>query len=272
MNIMLQYDASNNTMILRKNWKIVGGPVLCTAAPSDRSTSNESYVGKSRFTEDISFHGEMSGLVVADETVRNLARNCSSNVISEHDPSCPALQSSTWTPKSGTQYYRDQLISGVDGSEGSATKAVDGRTGNCSQSWRETSPWWRVDLQAPRLVVSVRVFGRMDQLEELEGFEIRVGNWASWGNNPVCAFNGPVPGEQGWVDVMCQAEGRYLFIVLPGRNRSLALCEVEVYGMPNAATSTVISGLVPNCTSCQPGLTLALDLYLCPTHSTRFGL
>ena len=141
MNIMLQYDASNNTMILRKNWEIVGGPVLCTTAPSDRSTSNESYVGKSRFTEDISFHGEMSGLVVADETVRNLARSCSSNVASEHDPSCPALQSSTWTPESGTQYYRDQLISGVDGLEGSATKAVDGRTGNCSQSWRETSPW-----------------------------------------------------------------------------------------------------------------------------------
>ena len=253
MNIMLQYDASNNTMILRKNWEIVGGPVLCTTAPSDRSTSNESYVGKSRFTEDISFHGEMSGLVVADETVRNLARSCSSNVASEHDPSCPALQS----------FLCDPLHSSL---------VLDGLYDTCSQSWRETSPWLRVDLQAPRLVVCVRVFGRMDQPEELEGFEIRVGNWASWGNNPVCAFNGPVPGEQGWVDVMCQAEGRYLFIVLPGRNRSLALCEVEVYGMPNAATSTVISGLVPNCTSCQPGLTLALDLYLCPTHSTRFGL
>ena len=257
MYIIFQYDSSNNTMILRKNGRIVGGPTVCSGTPSDRATSNESYVGKSRFLEDATFHGEMSGLVVADETVRNLAQNCS--------PACLVLQSSTWTPDSGTQHYRDQKISQVNSLEGFAIKAVDGSADTCSQSWRETSPWWRVDLEAPRLVVSVRVLGQVGYQAELEDFEIRVGNWESWGNNPVCAADGTAMGDEGWIDVMCRAEGRYVFVILPGTNRSLGLCEVEIHGMPNAATSTVISGLVTNCTSCQPGV--CFSLLLCSVRS-----
>jgi hypothetical protein len=249
MYIIFQYDSSNNTMILRKNGRIVGGPTVCTGTPSDRATSNESYVGKSRFLEDATFHGEMSGLVVADETVRNLARDCSTateDQTGDDDPACTALQ----------RFVCNDTI---------AMSVVDGSADTCSQSWRGTSPWWRVDLEAPRLVVSVRVLGQVGYQAELEDFEIRVGNWESWGNNPVCAANGTAMGDEGWIDVMCRAEGRYVFVILPGTNRSLGLCEVEIHGMPNAATSTVISGLVTNCTSCQPGV--CFSLLLCSVRS-----
>ena len=42
---------------------------------------------------------------------------------------------------------------------------------------------------------------------------------------------------------MCQGEGRYVFVVLPGTNRTLALCDVDVTGLSNDASSTVINGL-----------------------------
>jgi len=133
-------------------------------------------------------------------------------------------------------------------------QAVDASLGSCSQTWRENSPWWRVDLQVPQLVVSVRVYNRFDCCQaELEGFDIRVGNHPTWEKNTVCASNVAAPTDPRFADVVCQAEGRYVFIVLPGINRTLALCEVEVVGLDNS-DSSAISGLLPNCTSCIAGL------------------
>lgn len=240
--------------LLRKNGRIVGGPTVCEGAVHDREVTI-SYVGKSRFSTDASFHGEISRLFIADEIIGNRARACTVNNARGEGPACNAMQSSTWTADSGTQYFRDQRISGVGGFDGLAANAVDGSTGTCSQSWREGWPWWRVDLEVPRLITSVRVFGRTDCCHyELQGFEVRVGNWPTWDNNPVCERDVRAPADATGVDVMCQAEGRYVFVVLPGANRSLALCEVEVNGLPNAATSAVISGPLPNCTSCIPGV------------------
>lgn len=250
--VTVQYDSSTTSMILRKDGFIVAGPTNCTMAPSDRRVETL-YIGRSRFWHDDHFEGEMRELFVADETMRNLARACD---VQAHGgaSACHALQSSTWTPEAGTQYHRDQKIHAVGRVNGSATLAVDGSTDNCSQTWREISPWWRVDLEAPRLVVSLRVHGRIDCCQaELEGFEIRVGNWPAWDKNAPCATNVSAPGDLGMVEVSCQAEGRYVFVVVPGTNRSLALCEVEVHGLSNNE-STAIAGILPDCTSCISGL------------------
>jgi len=123
--------------------------------------------------------------------------------------------------------------------------ALDGDDGSCSQTSREISPWWRVDLEEPRLVISVRVLFAVDSGD----FEIRVGNWPTWQNNPVCAFQAMTASMR----VGCQGEGRYLFVVLPGEGRSLSLCELEVTGLPNIA-SAAISGVTPDCKVCIAGL------------------
>ena len=195
----------------------------------------------------------MSKLFVAADIMRDLARACDLDAIS--GPSvCQTLQSSTWTPDAGTQHYRDQGVRAVRGLNGSSMLAVDGSADNCSQTWREISPWWRVDLGAPRLVVSVRVYGRVDCCQgELEGFEIRVGNWPAWDKNAPCATNISAPRDPRWVEVSCLAEGRYVFVVVPGTNRSLALCEVQVHGLSNQ-DSNAITGIHPSCTACIPGL------------------
>ena len=93
---------------------------------------------------------------------------------------------------------------------------------------------------------------------ELEGFEVRVGNWPTWEQNPACATGQRAPTNGQQMNVPCQAEGRYVFVVLPGMNRTLVLCDVEVIGLSNAASSTVINGLIPQCTSCISGTRLRL--------------
>ena len=258
MTIMFQYDASTNKMVLRKDGNIVAGPESCTQAPSDRNMTRM-FVGRSNFENDAYLNGEIADFFVLDEIPIYLTRACDgdSQTSSSGTYKCVAVQSSTWSAQNGLQHFRDQGISGLGGQDGSALKAVDGDVGTCSLSWRESSPWWRVDLEAMRLVVSVRVYGRIDCCQaELNDFEIRVGNWPSWQDNPVCASNVSAPMDPRWVDVLCQATGRYLFIVLPGTNRSLALCEVNITGLSNAA-SNAISGLIPECLSCVPGILLS---------------
>ena len=250
LTFVFEYQAATQSMVLKSNKNIIAGPTTCHTKPEDKNLTNL-LIARSHF--DTYFGGEMRELFVADETMRNLARACD---VQAHGgaSACHALQSSTWTPEAGTQYHRDQKIHAVGRVNGSATLAVDGSTDNCSQTWREISPWWRVDLEAPRLVVSLRVHGRIDCCQaELEGFEIRVGNWPAWDKNAPCATNVSAPGDLGMVEVSCQAEGRYVFVVVPGTNRSLALCEVEVHGLSNNE-STAIAGILPDCTSCISGL------------------
>ena len=276
MTITFQYDSETNAVSLKKNFDIIGGPVLCSQAPSARNVTRM-FIGKSNSYNNNNdsdyFNGEILTMFVVDEPMFNLTRVCKiertvANQSSFSYTNCSTLQSSTWSPDAGTQYHRDQKISAFGGVEGHGALAVDGNADTCSQTWRETSPWWRMDFDAPRLVVSLRVYGRTDfRQEDLDGFQVHVGIWSQWHENPPCAVNVNVskPGANastsntrsrvgaGWVDVLCEAEGRYLHIVLPGINRSLALCEVEVYGLPNSQ-SNAIAGILPNCTACLAGL------------------
>uniref|UniRef100_A0A4W5QAY6 Fucolectin tachylectin-4 pentraxin-1 domain-containing protein n=1 Tax=Hucho hucho TaxID=62062 RepID=A0A4W5QAY6_9TELE len=47
--------------------------------------------------------------------------------------------------------------------------------------------------------------------------------------NPLCAVISEMREGQP-MDIPCNMEGHYVTIVLPGREKYLALCEVEVYG------------------------------------------
>ena len=225
---MFQYDSNAKKMHLHKNGLLIKTRScdacidnLCDGIPGDRNITI-GYVGKSRFSGDGNFRGQMADLYVADDVPRNLSLKDPTPGSTPHQA---ALQSST---------------------KQEASMALDGNIESCSQTLREISPWWRIDLGVPRLVISVSVFFTMD----LGDFQIRVGNWPTWENNPVCAFEAMAA---SWMHVGCQGEGRYVFIVLPGTGRSLSLCEVGVTGLPNA-TSTGISGLVSGCKVCVAGL------------------
>ncbi|XP_053182865.1 fucolectin-like [Scomber japonicus] len=121
-----------------------------------------------------------------------------------------------------------------------ASNAIDGNresnffAGSCSHTKKQTNPWWRVDLLESYVVTSVVISKRRDCCpEQSNGVEIRIGN--SLRNNgvanPVVAVIPNIPvGTIHTVTLTKHVEGRYVTVVLPGRNKWLVLCEVEVYG------------------------------------------
>ncbi|XP_033958271.1 fucolectin-2-like [Pseudochaenichthys georgianus] len=121
---------------------------------------------------------------------------------------------------------------------GSAFSAIDGNrdnhflSGSCSQTDKESNPWWRVDLLEPYVVTSVIISNRGDCCSErLLGAHIYIGN--SLHNNGAA---NPVVGTISTIEALYtltftdRAEGRYVTVHIPGEGNVLALCEVEVYG------------------------------------------
>uniref|UniRef100_H3B360 Fucolectin tachylectin-4 pentraxin-1 domain-containing protein n=1 Tax=Latimeria chalumnae TaxID=7897 RepID=H3B360_LATCH len=125
--------------------------------------------------------------------------------------------------------------------EGMPEHAIDGNKNSnytiksCTHTIPETGPWWRVDLKKPHQISRVAITNRGDCCaERLEGAEVRIGNSLdnNGNNNPKCAtVESPWAGS---TETFCcyGMEGRYVNIVIPGREVSLTLCEVEVYGVP----------------------------------------
>lgn len=86
---------------------------------------------------------------------------------------------------------------------GPAALANDGKLGNenpdeqkCSETQKEASPWWKVDLLAPMTVRVVRITTRgCCGFPPLQDLEIRVGNSSNdLQRNPLCAW---YPGTVG---------------------------------------------------------------------------
>uniref|UniRef100_A0A3P9D1L1 Fucolectin tachylectin-4 pentraxin-1 domain-containing protein n=1 Tax=Maylandia zebra TaxID=106582 RepID=A0A3P9D1L1_9CICH len=122
-----------------------------------------------------------------------------------------------------------------------ASKAIDGRrnsfysNGFCSHTAEdETNPWWRVDLQRSFTITAVKVTNRGDCCaERLDGAEIRIGNSLenNGNNNPRCASISHINAGKTYT-YRCDGgsmEGRFVNVFLPGQQKTLTLCEVEVY-------------------------------------------
>jgi hypothetical protein len=148
-----------------------------------------------------------------------------------------------------------------------AANAVDGSIYTCAQTQTENSPWLRVDLEEQRPVFKVRLIGRTSGSGP--GFELRVGNWPTWDMNPTCATGGSALTDGQVVDIPCEAMGRFLFVVVPGDGRSLALCDVTIKGLKDI-TRAIISGLTPGCAACISGIFFsALQLFQCLSCADR---
>lgn len=124
---------------------------------------------------------------------------------------------------------------------GVAKRAVD--NGNqtsydgesCTHTDQQTNPWWKVNFGRQIKVTGVRIYGRSDCCEDrLQGFEVWVGNHNYEPDaNAACAVSQPAPTEPDYyVDVQCGSalKGTYLFVRVPGEDKILTLCEVQVRG------------------------------------------
>ncbi|XP_053182681.1 fucolectin-1-like [Scomber japonicus] len=123
---------------------------------------------------------------------------------------------------------------------GAAYNAIDGNrdstfgAGSCSHTKTMTDPWWRVDLLESYVVTSVIITNRGDCCaERINGAEIHIGNSLqdNGAANPVAAVIPEIPaGSSLPLSFSNHVEGRYVTVRLPGAEKILTLCEVEVYG------------------------------------------
>ncbi|XP_059361778.1 uncharacterized protein LOC132100117 [Carassius carassius] len=119
-----------------------------------------------------------------------------------------------------------------------AQNAVDGNResmyalGSCSHTNGDRDPWWRVDLLDVYRVTRVSITNRGDCCEKrIEGVQIRIGNSLenNGNNNELVATVGPIPLGNTQTFEFKPVSGRYVNLIVPGRNEYLTLCEVEVY-------------------------------------------
>ncbi|XP_035685656.1 uncharacterized protein LOC118422245, partial [Branchiostoma floridae] len=107
-----------------------------------------------------------------------------------------------------------------------------------------TDPWWYVELESSHPIGKVVIVNRRSPkhsvTSRINPFEIRIGNSKDVTANPKCGRRHVFPGDEDVMEVSCGGiQGRYVGIRLPGENRILTLCEVEVYADENALPTTV---------------------------------
>ncbi|KAE8599806.1 hypothetical protein XENTR_v10017335 [Xenopus tropicalis] len=135
--------------------------------------------------------------------------------------------------------------SSVNGYQHGAEKAIDGIKGTnmgknpCTHTQEDYQPWWRLDLQKRYKVEAVVIVNRRDCCSErLQGAEIRVGDSAD-NNNPVCGTVRDT--TQATITLFCHGlDGRYVSVVIPGREEFLNICEVEVYGEESVSQEVLL--------------------------------
>ncbi|KAK9524941.1 hypothetical protein VZT92_017298 [Zoarces viviparus] len=123
------------------------------------------------------------------------------------------------------------------GISGAAGGAVDGnkdvRFGerSCTLTKEEPDPWWRVDLQDVYNIIAVTITQRDLSESLLVGGEIWIGKStdANDTGNVRCAVMANIPAGLTVHFSFSAIEGRYVTVLLPGSQRTLSLCEVEVF-------------------------------------------
>lgn len=121
-------------------------------------------------------------------------------------------------------------------SGGVSSRAVDGATrqswydNSCTHTMRETAPWWQVDLQSIMAISKVKVYSRSDCCSSrMAAFKVYAGSNDVWSLNVPCGEDYQSVEMGGSVEVECDGRrAQYVAVVIPGDNKVLNLCEVEV--------------------------------------------
>ncbi|XP_068677363.1 uncharacterized protein [Montipora foliosa] len=128
---------------------------------------------------------------------------------------------------------------------GAASRAVDGDTrtnwdsNTCMHTYYAKDAWWRVDLGAPVPVAEVVIVNRycspgLDCVTFMDSFQIKIGNNTS--TNTSCGGTlSMVTGETKSFYCYPPIVGRYVSVVVPGDDKLLSICEVEVYSTPQTS-------------------------------------
>ncbi|XP_065146036.1 uncharacterized protein [Paramisgurnus dabryanus] len=121
---------------------------------------------------------------------------------------------------------------------GDANHAVGGnreskyQMGSCTHTRLESNPWWRVDLKRIYSINKVSITNRGDCCpERIIGAQIRIGNCLdnNGNNNKLAATIESIPLGGTKTFTFDKIQGQYVNIFLPGTQKILTLCEVEVY-------------------------------------------
>ncbi|XP_048057790.1 uncharacterized protein LOC125275135 isoform X3 [Megalobrama amblycephala] len=119
-----------------------------------------------------------------------------------------------------------------------AQKAVDGnrnsirKQGSCTHTKADRDPWWRVDLLEVYKITRVSITNHGDgYVQRINGAQIRIGNSLenNGNNNQLAATVVSIPLGETRTFKFKPIKGRYVNIIIPGRNEYLTLCEVEVF-------------------------------------------
>ncbi|XP_028281937.1 fucolectin-7-like [Parambassis ranga] len=123
---------------------------------------------------------------------------------------------------------------------GAPSSAIDGNresnfeAGSCTHTAEMTRPWWKVDLLDSYIVTSMTITNRGDCCENsLNNVEIYIGNSPKNNGleNPMVRSIPSIGrGVSFPITFTDRVEGRYVTLSIPGSQRNLTLCEVEVYG------------------------------------------
>ncbi|RXN38271.1 fucolectin-6-like isoform X2 [Labeo rohita] len=137
---------------------------------------------------------------------------------------------------------QSDLVGNPWSADGHASNAIDGNRdpyyehGSCTATEWQTDPWWRLDLLNEYVVTSITITNRKECCpERLDGAEIHIGNSLlnNGNSNPLAGKISSIPGGRSLTFKWKKGiSGRYINVVIPGSNRLLTLCEVEVYGYP----------------------------------------
>ncbi|XP_068725982.1 uncharacterized protein [Montipora capricornis] len=128
---------------------------------------------------------------------------------------------------------------------GVASRAVDGDTRTNYPSWTCThtdfakDAWWRVDLGASVPVAEVVIVNRycrpqLDCVAFMDSFQIKIGNNTSTSTSCGGTLS-MVTGETKSFYCYPPIVGQYVSVVVPGDNKILTICEVEVYSTPQTS-------------------------------------
>ncbi|XP_033935957.1 uncharacterized protein [Pseudochaenichthys georgianus] len=122
--------------------------------------------------------------------------------------------------------YRGYPDRAIDGNRASAYNQR-----SCTNTRKQRNPWWRLDLLKTYRINTVTITNRKDCCSDrINGAQIRVGNSLKGRPNPVCAVIPSIKAGTSKTFKCNGMKGRYVTIVIRGRDKILTLCEVEVTG------------------------------------------
>ncbi|XP_031431792.1 uncharacterized protein LOC105906721 [Clupea harengus] len=137
---------------------------------------------------------------------------------------------------------QSDLVENPSSGYSDAHNAIDGNRdpnfphGSCTATDAQTNPWWRVDLLRQYTITSVAITNRGDYApERINGAEIHIGSSLldNGNHNRLAGVISSIPAGRTLTFTWDKGvEGRYVNVFLPGNNKLLTLCEVEVYGYP----------------------------------------